>query len=220
MGLDIFVKRVKKSVYDEFNGDYQGIVDELNKQAKNSYIKITNRLVKQLEKDFEVCSPIEYANKYMEFVLKLQKNVPLYNVYDYKLCKFGYDSYKKELGKILEPNQVVEVISKEHPFCVYQAYFRKVNFLYRYFSDRLENECCFVDKSVIEELISTCEDVLAHKGDEDYAAEHLPTTSGFFFGSTAYDEWYWKDVKSCIKQMKKLIKPLKDEDYVLWEFSW
>ena len=100
------------------------------------------------------------------------------------------------------------------------AYFRKVNFIYEYFRNDMVNESCIVDKSRIGNLIDLCEDVLSHKGDEDYARENLPTTSGFFFGSTDYDDWYWHDVKDCIKQMRKLYKAMSDDDFVVWDFSW
>jgi hypothetical protein len=61
---------------------------------------------------------------------------------------------------------------------------------------------------------------LEREGDEDFAKENLPTTSGFFFGSTEYDQWYWHDVKDCIKQMRKLYKAMSDDDFVVWDFSW
>ena len=33
----------------------------------------------------------------------------------------------------------------------------------------------------------------------------LPTTEGFFFGTTDYDEWYAKDVKETVKMLDKVI---------------
>lgn len=40
----------------------------------------------------------------------------------------------------------------------------------------------------------------------ELAQELLPTTSGFFFGSTEYDEYYLEDLKSYIKQADEIIK--------------
>ena len=37
-----------------------------------------------------------------------------------------------------------------------------------------------------------CDKVL---DDNSLAEELLPTRSGFFFGSTDYDEWYFEDIK-------------------------
>ena len=72
----------------------------------------------------------------------------------------------------------------------------------------------------IKPALVICESVLEREGDEDYASENLPTTDGFFFGSTEYDQWYWHDVKDCLKQMRKLYKAMSDDDFVVWDFSW
>lgn len=42
----------------------------------------------------------------------------------------------------------------------------------------------------------------------------LPTTSGFFFGGTDYDEWYVAGLKSTVEQINKALE-LDDSD---WEF--
>lgn len=39
----------------------------------------------------------------------------------------------------------------------------------------------------------------------------LPTTSGFFFGSTAYNEWYLDDVKSTISQLISVLAIYQDK---------
>lgn len=45
----------------------------------------------------------------------------------------------------------------------------------------------------------------------DTAEDLLPTTSGFFFGSTDYDEYYMADIDMTIEQLEPLIKELKKE---------
>ena len=98
------------------------------------------------------------------------------------------------------------------------VYFRKVNFVYNFFFNKLEDECCFADKSDIEELISRCDKVLA---DHSLAEELLPTVSGFFFGSTDYDKWYFGDVEDCKQQMEKLLSMYdEDTDVVFFIMSW
>ena len=80
------------------------------------------------------------------------------------------------------------------------------------------DECCFASKGELEDLVSRCDKVLA---DHSLAEELLPTTSGFFFGSTDYDEWYYKDVEDCKKQISELIKKFDvGTDKVLFIFSW
>ena len=38
----------------------------------------------------------------------------------------------------------------------------------------------------------------------------LPTTDGFFFGSTDYDEWYMKDINYTIKMLTQVLKEEKE----------
>lgn len=41
--------------------------------------------------------------------------------------------------------------------------------------------------------------------DPTVAMELLPTQEGFFFGSTAYDQWYWWDVQFTERKLAKLL---------------
>ena len=221
MGLDIYAHLVKKSVSDKSSNNEE-IHANLRKNAVETYHKTTTKLLKELYKEYEKCSPIEYAKVYNSFIEKLKRRVPLYKQYSFYLDKFGYDYREKTITSVKEPKEVEQIITEEekHIYAITDAYFRKVNFIYQYFRGKLEDEECIVSKFELNEFIQVCKDVYKHKGDEDYATENLPTTSGFFFGSTAYDDWYWNDVKDCIKQMEKLYKKLDDEDSVLWCFSW
>lgn len=217
MGLDIYAYKVSNSVYNTEN-----IREELNNIARKKYRATTTKLLKDLNKSHETCSPIEYANVYSSFIEKLKRRVPIYKEYSWMMNKFGYDHNNKVIERVMTPQEIESIFEEEvkHMYKISDAYFRKVNFIYAYFQDRLENESCVITKNELNEFIQVCKDVYNHKGDEDYASEFLPTTSGFFFGSTSYDDWYWDDVKDCIKQMQKLYKSLKDEDFVLWDFSW
>lgn len=47
--------------------------------------------------------------------------------------------------------------------------------------------------------------------DSSLAKELLRTQSGFFFGSTEYDEWYLADLKSYVEQADEIIADYKDE---------
>ena len=76
----------------------------------------------------------------------------------------------------------------------------------------------FTDKEDIDDIIERCERVLDN---HSLASTLLPTQSGFFFGGTDYDKWYFDDVKDCLKQMKKYRKLLDKEGvtgYII--FSW
>lgn len=48
----------------------------------------------------------------------------------------------------------------------------------------------------------------------------LPTQSGFFFGSTAYDEFYMEDIEETIRKLEPIINDLKDDEETLYYASW
>jgi hypothetical protein len=96
-------------------------------------------------------------------------------------------------------------------------YYRKVNFLYAFFAEALTDEQCVVTKHDVETIISHCKEVLA---DHSLAEKLLPTQAGFFFGSTDYNEWYFKDVEDVLKQFTKYLEGW-DDDTIGWVyFSW
>lgn len=52
-------------------------------------------------------------------------------------------------------------------------------------------------------------------------ADILPTTSGFFFGSTEYDEWYLRDIENTIEQINTILDETDfEEDVILYTSSW
>lgn len=99
------------------------------------------------------------------------------------------------------------------------AYWRKANEIHRWFlgflDDGEEDHCqqIYVDGTHILELVDLCKQVLA---DHSKAQELLPTQEGFFFGSTEYDEWYFKDLENTIE----MLKDIKPEDDFIYQASW
>lgn len=77
------------------------------------------------------------------------------------------------------------------PQCIKE--FRKANFIVKHFN--LDN-CtpCYCSKEDIECLNEKCKIVLKEKTDS-VSSQELPTTSGFFFGDTSYNEWYYHNVE-------------------------
>lgn len=57
--------------------------------------------------------------------------------------------------------------------------------------------------------------------DSSVAQENLPTQSGFFFGGTDYDEWYYRDIEHTKKELERVLAN-KDDDYGEFEYhsSW
>ena len=98
------------------------------------------------------------------------------------------------------------------------ANFRKVNFLFKFFEDKIGDRnptTIEVTTDDLCELRDRCSKVLT---DHTLAEELLPTCSGFFFGSTEYDKDYFKDVLQVLDVCESLLKqPLDDgERYELY----
>jgi len=55
--------------------------------------------------------------------------------------------------------------------------------------------------------------------DPTIAKELLPTTDGFFFGSTDYDEYYLNDIKETAKMIKELLETDPNGDFY-YSASW
>lgn len=56
--------------------------------------------------------------------------------------------------------------------------------------------------------------------DSTLAEELLPTTTGFFFGSEDYDQYYWKDLKDTKKMLEQIVKQHKIEYEYEYRSSW
>ena len=74
-------------------------------------------------------------------------------------------------------------------------YWRKANAIHDWFVKNVQNgedDCgtYYVENEQLQALVDTCKAILA---DHTLAAELLPTASGFFFGSTDYDDYYYEE---------------------------
>jgi hypothetical protein len=56
--------------------------------------------------------------------------------------------------------------------------------------------------------------------DASVAEEFLPTKSGFFFGSTGYDQWYIQDIKETIAILEPIMARTEDEGDYYYHSSW
>jgi hypothetical protein len=101
------------------------------------------------------------------------------------------------------------------------GYWRKANAIHQWFVDNVQDgvdECqeAYVSREKLAELMNVCEQVL---GDHSLADDLLPTASGFFFGNTAYDEWYFESLEYSISIIKNALS--LDEEYQFsYQSSW
>ena len=102
------------------------------------------------------------------------------------------------------------------------GYWRKVNAVHNWFIQELANgvdECqpIYVPRSSLIDLKNACEIVLR---DHSQADAILPTGSGFFFGSTEYDEWYFYGLEKTVKIVTKLIEDVPEGWAFEYQASW
>lgn len=98
------------------------------------------------------------------------------------------------------------------------AYWRKANAIHKWIlekTEQTEDKCqpIYVSGKALLELVDICKQILE---DHSKAEKLLPTQSGFFFGSTEYDEWYFQDLELTVKQLENV----KAEDDFIYQASW
>lgn len=218
MGLDVYFHKVAR----EFEGDqtdinnFSAFTEKVNADAREALKAKIDKLLVPLKEAWEQLQTNDYwwniyNERYFTFVEKLRPLIA--KNYDWKIHPYT--------EKILDLPELEEKLNQEVAFAYKEedAYFRKVNFIFAFFQDKMIDQYyAIVDKRDIETLIDCCERVLEN---HDLAPELLPTQAGFFFGSTDYTDYYFEDVKDCLRQMKKyrkLFKGGKGTGYVI--FSW
>lgn len=154
------------------------------------------------------------------------------------LEKVGGLDAVKNAAELVKPNLVaiaewVEETEngKKHVICrsIWKeiGYWRKANHIHKWFVDCVqdgEDDCekYEVTKSNLLDLKAVCEEVLSLKGkDEGKIEEILPTESGFFFGSTSYDEYYFSEVEGTIKIINEVLETTDfEKELVVYQSSW
>lgn len=103
------------------------------------------------------------------------------------------------------------------------AYWRKANQIRQWIVNNTEYEedwNCVpieVDEEKLKELKQDCETVLA---DHSKASELLPTSSGFFFGDTEYDDYYYGDLRYTVEILDKILKETDFDKYQIEYEEW
>ena len=90
------------------------------------------------------------------------------------------------------------------------AYWRKANAIHSWFVENCQDgvdECqrAYVGRDQLRNLVDLCKRVLENN---KLAEELLSSSSGFFFGSIEYDEYYFSDIKDTIR----MLEPIIDDD--------
>lgn len=148
-----------------------------------------------------------------------------YRPYEYK--ENIKEDYPELLKLIVKDDNYVGYISNETYYEV--AYWRKANAIHNYFVNHCADgvdQCqkIFINLVELKKLVELCEQVL---NDNALAPALLPTQDGFFFGSTDYDDYYFKKIKYTYDVCSKIIAFIeehnKSDNYdwdIVYQSSW
>ncbi len=89
------------------------------------------------------------------------------------------------------------------------AYWRKANHIHDWFVKNVQDgtdDCkeYYVSREALMELEQACRKVV-EAGTSEAAREHLPTASGFFFGDTEYNEYYFENTDWTAKRLAQIL---------------
>ena len=95
-------------------------------------------------------------------------------------------------------------------------YWRKSNAIHKWFVDNVqdgEDDCgdYHVSREQLEDLRQLILEALANKD-----ASKLPPQSGFFFGSTDINEWYWDDLRRTAEGLERVLTDYPPS----WDFEY
>ena len=173
MGLDIYFHHTNIAFEgDQTNSeDFKKFTDEVDKQAQEALRKQLDTLMTPLRDAWEKLQTNDYwrniyNERYFTFVEKLRPLIA--KNYDFKI-----HPYTRQIVDLPELEGMIKE-EIDNSYEEYDAYFRKVNFIFAYYENKGKMQ----------------------------------------------NEWYFSDVKDCLRQMKKYRKLLKDgvTGYVI--FSW
>jgi len=102
------------------------------------------------------------------------------------------------------------------------AYWRKANAIHKWFVNNVQNgkdDCQEYEVATeqLQELLNTVNQVLK---ENELALTLLPTGSGFFFGDTSYDEYYFDDLRYTKERLEYLLKNVSDDYWFIYRASW
>ena len=158
----------------------------------------------------------------LDMYLEVRKFVPAKN---YKMIDGDYSSeFHQEYIDILEASKMKSLAAVDSvglSITETAIYWRKVNSIHNWFVNECANgvdECqpTYVSREKLEQLLETVTEAIKYKD-----ASALPPASGFFFGSTDVDEWYWNDLKYTKVELETILRKTEGEDIsFIYQASW
>lgn len=97
-------------------------------------------------------------------------------------------------------------------------YWRKANQIHKWFVDNVQDgrdDCGYytVEREHLVTLRDLCKTVMANP---DSASRLLPTQSGFFFGDTSYDDYYFQDLERTVQFLDEFLAEYDQSEDSPW----
>lgn len=101
------------------------------------------------------------------------------------------------------------------------AQWRKANAVHAWFVKNVQNgvDDCAVHRPLTLNDLTTLKN-LCEKALESKNPELLPPTSGFFFGNTAVDEWYWRDLEDMSEKISNILNRFSTSEVYYYWSNW
>lgn len=136
--------------------------------------------------------------------------------------QWGFQKPEEQYNvEVTKGGQPVKIDPKRVTYVIEEVgYWRKQNQIHQWFVENVQNgvdncgEYC-VSKGQLEDLLEICKKIL---NDNSLAEELLPTASGFFFGGTEYDEWYFDGIQNTIEILEEALSDTSADYY--YSSSW
>jgi hypothetical protein len=139
----------------------------------------------------------------LDMYLHREVSIPAYDIDDGEDGYFakGRERAAKVAAALDEP---LVLLGGSYEVKVPAAYWRKANAIHDYIvrmhgDDTDGSREIELSSADLKELARLCKEVLA---DHSKAEELLPTASGFFFGSSEYDDYYYEDLRETVRMLE------------------
>ena len=102
------------------------------------------------------------------------------------------------------------------------VYWRKANQIHNWFVKNVQNgedDCreYYVSKEDLNALLEECYCVKEEPGD---ASLLLPVSTGFFYGSDEYDDYYFTQINNTIESLESILQEWDDQSDYYYQSSW
>jgi len=143
----------------------------------------------------------------------LDEEIYIGGEFEHRQVKGTVDIYIRDKKVDIPLNRIASITLRA-------GYWRKANQIHNWFVENVQggiDDCqkVYVSTEDLEKLRDTCRKVLENK---KLASELLPTQSGFFFGGTEYNEFYFEDLEYTIIIIDECLKSKNGKFY--YHSSW